>query len=108
MVELLAAGLTGSPFGFETRANNTKSTPLGVGQVIIAISPSHSGSDSSDMLTRVEQLFSEILSEPGTRLPSERRYRSRLQTPTAGVSVPASLYEELQRIINDGTPRARI
>jgi LDH2 family malate/lactate/ureidoglycolate dehydrogenase len=45
-----------------------------------------------------EKLFTKILEQDGARLPSERRYQARQRTPSEGISIPRSLYDELQRL----------
>ena len=83
MVEVLAAGLTGSNFGFESHERDPKwDGPTENGQFIIAIDPSafvHSGDSGGSieaMEARVERLLSR-LEEDGGRLPGSRRHKIR-------------------------------
>ena len=93
MVELLAAGLTGSNFAFEAE-NDCGNGPTNHGELIIMIDPLvTTGGDG--YIRHCEMLFENILEEEGTRLPSMRRYANRLKTPTEGVSIPQSLYQEI-------------
>jgi len=93
MVELLAAGLTGSNFSFEAK-NDVPNAPTNHGELIIMIDPIvTTGGD--DYLRYCELLFKRILEEEGTRLPSTRRYANRIKTPLEGVKIPRSLYEEI-------------
>lgn len=93
MVELLAAGLTGSNFAFEAK-NDCGNGPTNHGELIIMIDPVvTTGGDG--YLQHCEMLFEKILEEEGTRLPSARRYANRLKTPTEGITVPQSLYQEI-------------
>jgi LDH2 family malate/lactate/ureidoglycolate dehydrogenase len=111
MVELLAAALTGSPFAYEARKNDSdpsSSTPTMHGEFIVAFAPQHSGGEEDEgggdtrqqqpMLERVEALFKEILGQEGTRLPSGRRYRNRLITPKTGTVVPTALATEIAEL----------
>ena len=99
MVELLAAGLTGSQLSFEAADKDDSDSdcnngPTNHGELIILIDPVvTSGGD--DYLQHCETLFERILEEEGTRLPSTRRYANRLKTPLEGVTVPQSLYNEI-------------
>ncbi|MCP5150279.1 MAG: Ldh family oxidoreductase [Ectothiorhodospiraceae bacterium] len=98
MVELLAGALIGDLFGFETteRDNGDGGAPAG-GELVIAIDPARcvKGGDRAGQLAHAEQLFARILEQPGTRLPSERRYRARERTPTEGIVIPRSLHDEI-------------
>jgi LDH2 family malate/lactate/ureidoglycolate dehydrogenase len=97
MVELLAAGLTGSNLSFEAHDDcDNDNVPTNHGELIIMIDPVvTSGGGSDDYLQHCEMLFEKILEEEGTRLPSTRRYANRLRTPVEGVTIPRSLYEEI-------------
>lgn len=98
MVELLAGALIGDLFSVESSTHDTHSVgaPFG-GEFIIAIDPEHCAR-STPFLERAESLFAEVLKQPGTRLPSERRYAKRQQHMAEGVSVSASLLDELQSL----------
>lgn len=50
-------------------------------------------------LSHCEELFSQITAEPGTRLPSQRRYRNRQVAEERGVQLPTALFQEIQDII---------
>ncbi len=94
MVELLAGALIGDVFSFEAAANdNNDGGPSCGGEFMIAIDPARC-STGTGSLAHAEQLFAQILSQDGTRLPSDRRYSARTRTPTEGITIPNSLYEE--------------
>ena len=99
MVELLAGALIGAPFSFQATETDPREDmpPLG-GEVIIAIAPAHFHADPQDPLSHAEQLFGRVLSQPGTRLPSDRRYAAREETVSNGVLVPGSFYQSLQEM----------
>ena len=95
MVELLAAGLTGSQLSFESHdADPTWNGPSRHGELLILIDPKIVSGDDS-YLQHSEMLFERILTEEGTRLPSARRYANRLRTPAEGVFLPKALYDEI-------------
>ena len=97
MVELLAGALIGDVFSFEATANDLRDGgPPKRGEFMIAIDPSRcvSGGSGLSQFAHAETLFAEILGQEGTRLPSDRRYKTRLSTPQDGITVPKSLYDE--------------
>ncbi|MGB1311323.1 MAG: Ldh family oxidoreductase [Leucothrix sp.] len=96
MVELLAGALIGDVFSFEATANDIRDGgPPKRGEFMMAIDPKRcvQGGGPSQ-LAHAETLFGEILSQEGTRLPSDRRYRMRQSTPVDGITIPKSLYDE--------------
>ena len=95
MVELLAAGLTGSNLSFEAPSDgDCDNGPSNHGELIILIDPVvTTGGD--DYLKHCEMLFETILEEEGTRLPSTRRYANRTKTPSEGITIPRALYNEI-------------
>ncbi|MGI9608843.1 MAG: Ldh family oxidoreductase [Acidimicrobiia bacterium] len=104
MVELMAGALIGDVFSFEaTQAYNGDGGPSKGGECVIAIDPVRclEGGGEAAQLAHAEGLFSEILSQPGTRLPSDRRYEARLRTPSEGVSIPVALHEELVELAGE-------
>ena len=95
MVEILAAALTGSQFGYEASSFFTgEGDPPHIGQFMIAIDPAlFSRKTFAD---RLEILLQAILDQPGTRLPGLRRYELREAAARDGVALPQALYDELQ------------
>ena len=98
MVELLAGALIGDMFSLESSANDTHrvGAPFG-GELILAIDPGHCNG-SADHLSRAEYLFDEVLSQPGTRLPSQRRYTARQRNIIEGVDVSTTLLDQLEQL----------
>ena len=97
MVELLAGALVGDLFSFEAAEKDAGTgAPLG-GEFLIAIDPARCvrDGDRDKQLKHAEKLFQQILAQPGTRLPSERRYAARRRTPAEGVCIPRSLHHSL-------------
>jgi len=107
MIELLAGALIGEVFSFEASAqdNADGGPPIG-GEFVIAIDPARcvEPGDRQRQLTHAEQLFARILAQPGTRLPSDRRYAARQRTPMEGIRIPQALYEELQSLARGTSP----
>lgn len=104
MVELMAGALIGDVFSFEaTEVDIGDGGPSKGGECIIAIDPALciEGGGAAAQLAHAERLFAEILSQPGTRLPSDRRYEARVRTPTEGVFIPAALHEELAELAGE-------
>ncbi|MEM7067557.1 MAG: Ldh family oxidoreductase [Pseudomonadota bacterium] len=97
LVEILAAALTSSHFGFEASSFFTADGPSpGVGQFLIAIDPSPiSGNGFAE---RLECLIEAILSQEGVRLPGDRKFGARKAAIENGLQLPRDLYEELQML----------
>jgi (2R)-3-sulfolactate dehydrogenase (NADP+) len=94
MVEILAAALSASHFGFEASSFFTgEGDPPRVGQFLIAIDPNPLSRNQFG--ERLEDLFAAILAQPGTRLPGERRYALRKEANRRGVALPRDLYDQL-------------
>ena len=103
MVELLAGALIGDVFSFEAGAADAGNVgaPCG-GELMVAIDPARcvGNGDRDAQLAHAEKLFSKILAQDGTRLPSDRRYRARERTPTEGITIPKSLHDTLCEYID--------
>lgn len=100
MIELLAGALIGDLFSYEASARDNKDggPPLG-GEFMIAIDPMRCAAPgANNQQAHAEELFARILQQDGARLPSDRRYRARQRTPETGITIPQSLYDELQRL----------
>lgn len=97
MVELLAGALIGTPFSFEATEMDPREDmpPLG-GELVIAVDPTKFHVDPQDPLSHSEKLFDRVLSQEGTRLPSDRRYAARKESISNGVLVSRSFYQTLQ------------
>jgi (2R)-3-sulfolactate dehydrogenase (NADP+) len=96
MVEILAAALTGANFAYQASSFFTaEGPPPRIGQYFILVNPGAFAGDG--FLARIEQLLGEILGQQGTRLPGDRRLAQREQARKQGISLPPTLYQELQR-----------
>ncbi len=98
MIELLVGPLLGEAASFEaaTRDNNDGGPPQG-GELLIAIDPTKFG-HPDDPFAHAEQLFAELLDQPGTRLPGERRHQNREKTEIEGINVPKSLIDKISEL----------
>ncbi|WP_416652206.1 Ldh family oxidoreductase [Candidatus Pseudothioglobus sp. Uisw_086] len=96
MVEMLAAGLTGSNFGFEASSFlNAEGDSPGVGQLIIAIDPSFFSGES--FAERTETLVGAILEQPATRLPGDKRIEKRkVREKSQTITISKDLYEKIE------------
>jgi (2R)-3-sulfolactate dehydrogenase (NADP+) len=94
MVELFAAALTGSLFGYEASSFFEAEGPAPrTGQFLIALDPDRfSNGIFSD---RLEALICAILDQDGTRLPGARRFALRAKAKQDGVTLPRALYDEI-------------
>jgi (2R)-3-sulfolactate dehydrogenase (NADP+) len=96
MVELLAAGLTGSNFAAEASSFlDAEGPPPGTGQLIIAVDPATLG--GADALVRFAALASMIEDQPGARLPGARRLQARQKAGRDGLVVADALMAEIER-----------
>ena len=98
MVEILAAGLTGSNFGFEASSFlNADGDAPGVGQLIIAIDPSFFSGDSFS--ERTETIVESILEQPSTRLPGNKRLEKRkLRDSSHSITISKELFEKISQL----------
>jgi (2R)-3-sulfolactate dehydrogenase (NADP+) len=97
MVEILAAALSASHFGYEASSFFTgEGEPPLVGQFLIAIDPEPLSRNRFQ--ERLEDLLAAIREQPGTRLPGERRIALRADAAKNGVALPLGLYEQLKTL----------
>lgn len=100
MVELIAGPLIGEPTSRRaaTLDNGDGGPPLG-GELLIALSPEVFNSGlAHDWQEQAEIFFAEARSQPGVRLPSDRRHDALQRSKQFGVSVPNELLEELRKL----------
>ncbi len=96
IVELLAAALTGSHFGFEAGSFfDAHGAPPRVGQLFLVLDPSALG--AAGFVDRVETLVAAMVDQPNVRLPGDRRLAARRAARRDGIDVPDGLYEDLRR-----------
>jgi len=96
MVEILAAGLTGSQFGFEASSFfDAEGPPPRTGQLFLALDPAALAGPT--FCDRIETLCAAMLADPAVRLPGERRLAARARYARDGIPVPAKLLAELRQ-----------
>lgn len=98
LVDLLGGVLSGPNCSYNAPVfkNNTGGEPR-VGQMFIAISPATfaPGGDAA-YHQRLEAMLTALASEPGVRLPGDRRHAFREQARVRGVEVPLELIDRLE------------
>lgn len=96
MVELLAAGLTGSRYAGEASSFlDDKGDPPGTGQLIIALSP---GALSSSAVERFAVLAEAIEGQHGARLPGARRLALRQEAERRGLAISDPLADQISQL----------
>lgn len=97
MVELLAAGLTGSNYAAEASSFlDDKGDPPGTGQLIIAFDPELIG--GSGALARFSALAAAVEGQEGARLPGARRMSLREKARREGIDVPEAFAQQFAAI----------
>lgn len=99
IVEILAAGLTASSFGFEASSFfSAEGEAPRIGQSFLVIDPqAAAGAGFTD---RLEVLLGFIQEQPGARLPGARRAARREKTLAEGrIALPEGLYRNLLELI---------
>ncbi len=97
MVELLAAGLTGSTYAAEASSFlDAEGPPPGTGQLIVAVDPAALG--GPEALARFAALTSAIEAQPGARLPGARRLEARRRAQRDGIVVADALLAEIEAL----------
>lgn len=94
MVEILAGALSASCFGYESSSYfAAEGAPPRAGQVLIAINPRPFSDGHFDQ--RLSDLIEAIESQPGARLPGQKRLRARADAASGGITIPAALNDQL-------------
>jgi (2R)-3-sulfolactate dehydrogenase (NADP+) len=97
MIEIMAAALTGSAYGWEASSFfDDKGGPPNMGHVLIALDPLRLSAGGYD--ERMATLLAAIAAEPGARLPGTRRLANRQRAAAEGVVVPAALHAEIRAL----------
>jgi (2R)-3-sulfolactate dehydrogenase (NADP+) len=93
VVELLAAGLTGSNFAAEASSYlDAEGGPPGTGQLIVAFDPA---AFAGNAIERFGALAAAIEAQPGARLPGARRLQAREKAKREGVMISDTLLKEI-------------
>ncbi len=105
MVEILAAGLTASAFGWEASSFlDAEGGPPGIGHLILAIDPIAFAGDRflARMATLLTAMDEDAKASPGgPRLPGARRLAARSKAAEEGLTVPARLHAEIAALTGD-------
>ncbi|WP_417673453.1 Ldh family oxidoreductase [Roseibium sp.] len=97
MVEVMAAALVGSSFGFEASGLfSGEGDPPDLGQTIIAIDPGLSSNGAYG--ERIAALMTAMAAAEGARLPGSRRIEARAKAERAGMEVPCRILEEVRKL----------
>jgi (2R)-3-sulfolactate dehydrogenase (NADP+) len=95
MVELIAAGLTGSNFAAEASSYfDAEGPPSMTGQFIIALDPTIFASG----VERFAVLAREIEEQDGARLPGMRRYELRRRAAELGIAFSDAVFAEIKAL----------
>jgi len=93
MVEILAAGLTGSNLAFQASSFfDSEGDSPGIGQFFVLIDPAKFSSSFNE---NVHALIEHVLAQPGTRLPGASRFEKMDQARADGIEIPDALYQDL-------------
>ena len=100
MVELIAGPLIGEMTSRQVAdLGIADSGPPPGGELIVALDPAVFGAASD----AAEGFFADALSQPGLRLPSDRRHSAGARSRREGVAVPARLIAEIEALLSDET-----
>jgi (2R)-3-sulfolactate dehydrogenase (NADP+) len=98
MIEILAAAVTGSAWGWEASSFfDDQGGPPDMGHLLIALDPHRLSAGAYE--ARMSTLLEAIAREPEVRLPGTRRLASRARAAVDGLAVPAALHAEIRALI---------
>lgn len=90
LVEVMAAALTGSRFGFEdTSGRIPGAVTSNAGETILLVNP---GSTTDDFAARIELLVGALAEAGVDRLPADRRYANREKAAREGIAIPEAIH----------------
>ena len=92
-VEILAAALSGAPFGFESPAKGN--LPSKCGQFLLVIDPRRAGAEVG---SRVEGLVAAVRDAGSPHLPGSRRYERRRKSQAEGIPIGADALANLETL----------
>lgn len=101
MVELLAAALTGSNFGYEASSFfDAEGESPGMGHTIIVFDPDMTS--GGRFAERMDNLVTAIETTEGARLPGTTRLEYRRKSAENGMEISSALYKDIETIIDSG------
>ncbi|MBT8111669.1 MAG: Ldh family oxidoreductase [Gammaproteobacteria bacterium] len=105
MVELLAAALTGSNFGYEASSFfDAEGNSPGIGHTVVVFVPDMTS--GGRFAERLENVITAIEHTDGARLPGTTRLEHRLRSAKNGMEIPSALYKDIEAIIESGRRNA--
>jgi (2R)-3-sulfolactate dehydrogenase (NADP+) len=97
MVEILAAALTGSSFGFEASSLlDDQGDAPDLGHCILALDPMRLSGRA--FLDRMDVLLEAMQAEPGVRMPGQRRLQARERAAQDGIELDAALHRQIRTL----------
>lgn len=97
LVEILAAGISGSRFGFEDEsAKFPGAQTSNAGQLLIVMDPGRMG--AGHFAARVDELLDVIVDAGTERLPGQRRFEQRRKAGESGISISKETHLELMKM----------
>lgn len=101
IVELLAAALTGSNFGYEASSFfEAEGDSPDIGHTIVVFDPDMTS--GGRFAERMSNIISAIEHTDGARLPGTTRLENRQKAAMVGVTIPSTLYKNIEAIIESG------
>jgi len=98
MIEIFAAAVTGSAFGWEASSFfDDKGGPPNMGHVLVAIDAGKLSAGAFD--GRMTALLEALAAESGARLPGARRLPNRARAAAEGVTITPALHAEINALI---------
>ena len=95
MVEILTATFTGSQYGYQAASFfDGEGGPPQVGQLLLGMKADQF---NPNFCSRIEELLSELQTEPGIRIPGERRFTNRIKAKELGIAYPVSLIDTIRK-----------
>jgi len=101
MVELLAAALTGAPFGFEDESPGATTTTSKGGQFLLVVDPRRANLGFGE---RVNDLLAALVEAGTERLPGDRRYQRRSRALAEGIRITRAEHDSLLALANGAVP----
>ena len=98
MIEIFAAAVTGSAFGWEASSFfDDQGGPPDMGHVLVAIDAGQLSAGAYE--GRMATLLDALAAEPGARLPGTRRLTNRARAAAEGVTIAPALHAEIKALI---------
>jgi len=101
MVELLAAALTGAPFGFEDESPGATATTSKGGQFLLVVDPRRANLGFGE---RVNDLLAALVEAGTERLPGDRRCQHRSRALAEGIRITRAEHDSLLVLANGAVP----